>query len=228
MRDWSGTPEQVHAQYMAAKSRADAETRFSSLHYSNKNGRATLVARYGRSGAAGGAPPTKDGDHTGVIEELYGVDIIRDIRRHPEFASGGTYALTGTEIANVWDAVERRAPQTSEWSAAQKKLYGMGIRGDDSYFETGFILRRTIWGARSTQVRASFTQLNGVVAGITLSAKMKKLVAALPVGEWLKKSPSCEYTGRGQWRVSLEYHWAKKWSVVYGGTLDFAEDEEEE
>jgi hypothetical protein len=52
-----------------------------------------------------------------------------------------------------------------------------------------------------------------------MSSRLKNQIDALPTGEWLKKPTQVRYLGKEGTDVSLEYQWAPKWSVIYGGTF---------
>jgi hypothetical protein len=47
---------------------------------------------------------------------------------------------------------------------------------------------------------------------------MSRLIDDLPKGEWLKKPTVVQSAGNGFFTVRVTYLWAKKWSVVYGGS----------
>lgn len=232
-----GPAARVEETYTATKALADAgDQRFSGMDYDLTRGRAVLTVRYGREGGAGGDVPMGVGANTSTIEELYSIDIIKDIRQHPAFQTDGPSALTDAELQAVVDYHNKdydvQSPvqdddgnlvEVGGWTNSQKRLYRMLIHGMDSYYETGFILRRTIYGARNRTVKASFAGINTVIAGypVRLSSKMNNLLDVLPSGEWLKKPSQCEYLGKGQWRVSEEYHWAEKWHAIYLGSLNW-------
>jgi hypothetical protein len=218
--------------YEATKAEAETDSRFSGLDYEVSRGRAFLVARYGRAGGSGGDVPIGAAGNTSTIEELYAIDIIKDIRQHPKFQTGGDWVLTDAQLQAVVDYhnkdvddFERDADgviiERPAWSDSQKRLYRMLIHGFSEYVETGFILRRSIYGARNTRVLATFDGINEVGDIERLSVKMQNLIQSLPTGEWLKKPSQAEYLGRGQWRISEEFHWAQKWHSIYGGALDW-------
>ena len=232
-REFRGPPDKVSATYEATKTEAEAgDERFASLDYELANGRAKLIAYYARQGGSGGDVPMGSSANTSTIEELYGVDVVKDIRQHPKFQAGGEWALTDAQLQGVWDYYQKDVSdfetdgdgviiERTAWTDNQKRLYRKLIHGEDSYLETAFILRRTVYGARNRRVKATFTNTNKVGEIQRLSVKMANLLDTLPVGEWLKKPSTCEYLTKGQWRVSEEYHWAEKWSSLYGGTLDW-------
>ena len=182
--------------------------------FSNTEGRARVIARFAREDIDGGT-----GDGVTVIEELLGLDVVRAIHAAPAFA-----ALADDAIAAVLIAAESRLAEAAitgyaGWAAAQKELRWQMLHGQESYYETAFVLRIKKQGVRSSALRGVFTGINTVVNVPALSAGMAELVGTLPAGEWLYKPPQVEYAGRGIWSVSAEYHWAVTWSKVYGGTL---------
>jgi len=203
--DHTGDEASVAADYDTYKAAmvASTATTISSLSYTAVGGRATFIRRYVRE--------NQD------IEELYGIDVIKDIATAPYFDD-----LTDANIIAVRTAFENSEAADAGWNAKQKNLYMHLARGSESYFETQFILRVTKHSVLLTAAAASFADINTVVTAPTLSSNMSALVASLPSGEWLKKPPSVENLGKGRWRVVQEYHWAKKWSIIYGGTWGVA------
>jgi len=100
-----------------------------------------------------------------------------------------------------------------------KELRYHMAHGVESFYETSFVLRRSLHGVKTSVVKASFTGINAIAATApTLTTGMTTLVESLPTGEWLYRPPQAEHMGRGKWRVSQEWQWAEKWSIVYGGT----------
>ena len=222
-----GTVAEITAQYEILKSTAAAGNNTQSLSMRNSNGRATLVAKFGRTGnlIAG-----YNADIT-VIEELYAIDVIKDIAEHAYYVS------LNSEIINfIRYCVENRLSTdeiTSEaarigyaagtyawanWSDLMKSYRYHLTRGVESYFETGFVLRRSLYGVSGSFIQASFTGINTVVTAPTFSTQMSAVITALPAGEWLYRPPQAEHLGKRKWRVSLEWQWALKWSILYGGT----------
>lgn len=191
------------------------------------NGRGRLIARYA-------SEPEIDGpfdQRSDRIEELYGVDMVIDIRQHPMFGPGGQFVLAPDEIKSVTNAINGidNASWSSTWIAAKKKLYAMLAHGMDSYVDCGFIYRQSVYAARTQTVRMAFGNSGRVPTGSngqpapppTLSVAMSNLIDALPSGEWLQRPPNVEYLGRGKWRLSTEFQWSRAWHVLYGGTLDY-------
>ena len=224
-----GTVEEIEAKYDTMKSEALAGNNTQSISFRNAQGRASLVARFGRSDTG-----EEQGDDITIIEELYAIDVIKDIAEAPYYAT-----VTDEQVAWVRYCVEQRlsnAQITSEsqrlghaagmewasWSALMKSLRYHILHGVDSFFETGFILRESNYCARSASVKASFTNINAVVTAPSLSAKINNIIDSLPSGEWLYRPPQAEHLGRGNWRVTREWQWAVKWSVMYGGTWNVA------
>ncbi len=198
-RIYTGSRSDVYAKYTAEKAVAGLSTGAASISFRHQNGRGVCVAHR--------APDAK------TVEELYAIDMIRDIRTHSYFSS-----LTNAEIVAVTQAADKYQDAASGWSALQKQLHYHLVHGMDSYYEVNFVLRRAVTGARTKEVRASFADLNTVVTPPTLSADMNKLLDSLPSGEWLKKPPQATYLGRGAWQIDQSWQWAPKWSKMYGGT----------
>lgn len=200
-----GDADSVLRDYITFKNAmiASTVTDLSSLSYQSINGRATLIRRYVRE--------NKD------IEELYGVDVIKDICTSAYFA-----AMTDAQILAVRTKHENGEARDESWTVLQKNLYWHLVRGMESFLETQFILRVTTHSASTTETKKSFTGINTVVTAPMLSTNMQQLIDSLPAGEWLKKPPTAENLGKGRWRLGQEYHWAQKWSVLYGGTWGIA------
>jgi hypothetical protein len=208
--EYQGERSDVLAKYETLKT----QNGIKQATYSNANGRSRVIARFAREDIDGGT-----GDGVTIIEELFGIDELRAIHAAPAFR-----ALSDDAIAAVLIAAESRLAEAlitgyAGWAAAQKELRWQIIHGEESYYDTKFTLRIKKQGVRSSALRGVFTGINTVVAVPALSAGMAELVGTLPNGEWLYKPPQIEYAGRGVWSVSSEYHWAAKWSKVYGGTL---------
>lgn len=253
-REWPlGTLADIDAKYGVLKADAIAGlNNVASLSLKSALGRTSLVARYGREGSGSVA-----GDDIGEVEELYAIDVLKDICEAPYFAvdmgaTGTSYPakwvtaqaaatkglpLTDDKVAAVRLAVELRLseqgitdyavlhPETFagygwvSWSTGMKELRWHMLRGETSFYETGFILRVSRYGVKTSMMQADFDDINAVTSlPVTLSASMDKLIKSLPTGEWLKKPAQAEHLGKGRWRVTQEWHWSNQWSIVYGGT----------
>ena len=225
VHEWKGEREEIAAEYAAQKALAQAGGNIAQLTYRSADGRATLVARFGRSeGGVQGYP-----DDVAVVEELYAVDVVKDIREAPYFCTGGTAALTDDQVNVVTRAVDERWTEAeitpysktawASWSAGQKELRYHLSHGGESYWETAYILRRSLYGVKTSEIKASFAGINRVTtADPELTTQMDQLILSLPAGEWLYRPPEAEHLGRGRWRITQEWTWAEKWSKVYGGT----------
>ena len=82
-----------------------------------------------------------------------------------------------------------------------------------------------MYGVKTATITASFTGINLVCSAVaghqpipTFLTEMDTLIAALPTGEWLYRPPQAEHLGKGKWRITLEWNWAVKWSIIYDGT----------
>jgi hypothetical protein len=190
------------------------------------NGRGTLVATFSRTGNQ-----VDQGEDVSIVEELYAVDVIKDITTCPYFSIDGT-ALDNDEVSWIKRTVDEQwseaeinqqglqlsRPQYSAWSAAMKELHYHLMHGVTTYYETGFVMRQSLHGIRWSQMQASFTGINQVITAPVFKTDMTNLIQALPAGEWLYRPPQAGYLGKGRWRVDVEYQYAVKWSKVYGGT----------
>lgn len=242
-QEWAGRLAEIEAKYAALKTAAEnGEQSIAQLTFTNQTGRARVVARFVRSG---GDVIEGNPSEVTVIEELYAIDVIKDIALAPLFnthvdnwlsdfygtAPDPEYFVTNDQIAwvrycveNRWSEAEISAnsgskPGWDEWTLGMKELRNHLLSGQESYFETGFVLRRSKYSARTAEVKASFVNLNRVVTAPSFSSGMNHLIDALPDGEWLYKPPQAESLGRGRWRITQEWHWADKWSIVYGGSF---------
>lgn len=229
-QEWPlGTREEIDAKYEELKSIASAGGNIGTLTFSTNTGRARLVAKFGRSG--GGIPGVAD-DVT-IVEELYAVDVIKDMAEATywenmtddqiAFARLTAESRWGEKEVDIYTNKLRETSATagflwSEWDNSMKNFRYHMLHGVDSYFETGFVLRRSSYGVRTSQVKATFTGINTVVADPEFESPMDDLIAALPDGEWLKKPPQAEHLGKGRWRIIEEWQWAVSWSIMYGGT----------
>lgn len=235
--EWpTGTVEEIESKYQELVALGNAGLNIAQLSYAAQNGRTSLVARFGRSGE----PVDGESDDVTVVEELYAVDVIKDICEAPYFAktvdSGKGLPLSDDEVAfvrlcseNRWTEEEIEAyvadnsltgvPSLySGWSTGMKELRYHMLHGVESYYETTFVLRRTRYGVRTSAMGVTFTGINTVVTAPTFKTAMDAMIASLPAGEWLKRPPQAEHLGRGRWRITEEWHYAEKWSIVYGGT----------
>jgi len=199
---FDGSKDEIATQYLIQKSLANAfnDPRLASLGYEPNKGRARLVMRYVRESQN--------------IEELYAVDVIKDIKLAPYFQT-----LTNAEVTTVKTAYENNLDEDVAWSNLQKTLYKHLTFGAESYVDKQFVLRTSSFVSLATVVEADLSSVGTVVSTPTLSSNMQRLIKTLPTGEWLQGPITAEHLGRGRWRLDNELQWAKKWSVIYGGTL---------
>jgi hypothetical protein len=201
-----GSTDEVAAQYAAVKTLAIAFNagNIGSLGYDSKAGRARLVVRFVRENQN--------------IETLYAVDVIRDIREASYFD-----ALTDKQMQDVKKFHELQTypavSTPSSWLPLQVTLFEHLYHGAESYIDKQFVLRTSTVVSMATLIEADLTNVGTVVAAPELSSDMKRLIKTLPAGEWLQGPMSAQPLRRGRWRLENELQWAKKWSVVYGGTL---------
>lgn len=147
-------------------------------------------------------------------QELYSIEVVRGIASAPYFAD-----LTNKQIADVLFAWDMREEADAGWSEKQKRLYGHIAHGQDQYLETAYEFRQSWTTTSSGAIVRAADGINTVQPLPRLSATLRRLVSALPAGEWLKKPTSVTSVGRGGWQVVIQYQWAPKWSVIYGGTF---------
>lgn len=228
-KEWNGTAADVLAKYEELKDAAQlggVGQNIREIRYGNNIGRGRVIVQFARTPVS--TTPGIPADMQ-VVEELYGVDIIRDVRAAPYFCTGGAAEVTDDEAAIVSKAVERKdiesaiiAPEYgtafSAWTDGMKQLRYHMLHGNESYYETGFVLRRSKIGVITSDLKQTFLDINKVVDAPIFLSDMDMLIYLLPEGEWLYRPPSVEYLGGGKWRVQEEWHWAEKWSKMYGGS----------
>lgn len=234
-KTWRGARDDVDTEYETQRALADAGNGVEQLESYNDHGRGTLVARFSRTGVSTGGYP----EEVTVIEELYAVDKSKDIVTADYFTidvdAGKGLPLSDDDVAWVRRVSEEGLSevqitavakkegvgafaQWANWSTGMKELRYHLTHGVETFFETAFVLRRSLFGVRNSQIKASFTGINTVDTAPTFDSQMEDLIEALPAGEWLYKPPQAEHLGRGKWRITLEWQWAEMWSIVYGGT----------
>jgi hypothetical protein len=192
-------------------------SKLSQLVLTHSEGRGALQASYER--LASGIGPEDES-----IQELYGIDIIRDIFTAPYWKAQG---LTNADIMKVRNLWERQIPEadpmydqlTSGWPPACYTLYGHLVNGQDSYIDTMYELRETYRVTSARSLRKASSDPNKVVTLPALGQTLRSLIDSLPAGEWLKKPTVVLSVGRNFWDVKTVYHLMPKWSVIYGGTF---------
>lgn len=194
----------------------------SSVELPVTNGRATLTIRtvdqaYG--GSSGGETERIDG-----VEELYPVDITKDVAAAPKYES-----LSSGDIAKV----KRAISDLMDGSDAYTYLGGDGLmwdlwkryqHGENNYLALSYVFRRSYVTNSRLRAISLLGTVNTVITQAALVAainsKIASVVAAVPDGEWLVRTPKVSFQGRGKYHIEEEYQWALKWSDLYtGGTL---------
>lgn len=149
------------------------------------------------------------------LQELNSFDVVKDIKSAPYFED-----LTNDQVIAVVKKFEGPTPGVdSGWTDLQKSLYGHLAHGQESYLETAHEFRQTFQTNSNRLLKAATSNPNTVQDPPAPNYILKRLIDALPDGEWLKKPTTVQYVGRKGFLVSLTYHWAPKWSVIYGGTF---------
>ncbi len=154
---------------------------------------------------------TTDVDGT---QELYGVDISRDMYSAPYFES-----LTNAQVIDVRRVFEMQGAPDAEWSQLQKRLFGHLAHGQEQYTDNYYELR---WTSKTTSrqlKKINVANVNTVQPLPTLAPALTNLIDTFPSGEWLYKPVQVVSIGRNGWQVVRTWQWAKKWSVIYGGTF---------
>jgi hypothetical protein len=241
-------PAAIEAQYQTLKATAGYGTGVASIQTKNSGGRASLVLRMNIDPT--GEVTQDVNDKTVVEElyaqdlirdmaaSPYFARAYDAGTEVAAWTTGGNnrsqkgLPLDSEEVAKVREACDLHYStaditahnvsgfQWANWSIGMKELRWAYMHGQESYLETSFILRKSSYGVRKSTVLATFTGINTVVTPPTFSTPMNDLIASLPTGEWLKKPPQAENLGKGKWRITEEWVWAEKWSIVYGGTAN--------
>jgi hypothetical protein len=250
--EWEGTPDDMKQKFVDLSAVAAAGgNNINQLSYENARGRARVMARFSSSGQSTPDFP----DNVTVVEELYAIDVIRDITESDYFSQTITapawmvakqnaiakgLPLSDEAIAFVRAVSEIRASEAGidkyadqndfaddpyhweNWTTGMKELRFHLLRGAESYYETAFVLRQSLHGIKKAQMGVTFTGINLIDQGVlSFATDMADLLDELPEGEWIQKSPQAEHLGQGRWRVTKEWHYAKKWSIVYGGSWNY-------
>ena len=186
--------------------RAGALVNVAAISLRKQRGRGTLEVAYERVLAQ---EEIDDG-----TQELYSIEQVRGIESAPYFAS-----LTNAQIVTVRAAWEAREEADAGWVQLQKRLYGHYAHGQEQYLETAYEFRQTWTTTSRSAVVRSATGINTVQTLPSLSATLRRLINAMPAGQWLKKPTSVVSAGRQGWTVTIQYQWAPAWSVIYGGSF---------
>jgi len=208
----SGTKAAMDALFDAYAAQAEFNPTIAGLSVTDSRGRATLTITYAKVMAASVAP-----DDQG-LQELIGVDAVRSIFLAPYFVTTAP-ALAVADIMAVRKAYEDGRAANAAWNQKQKRLYGHLCCGIEQYAETAYVFRQTFRTSGAKIIRKAAADANTVQALPNMSSKLKRQIDALPAGEWLKKPTEVKYLGREGTDIVLQYQWAPKWSIVYGGTF---------
>jgi hypothetical protein len=101
----------------------------------------------------------------------------------------------------------------------EQELFGHLVHGQETYIETAYEFRQT-WVVESTKaLKLASSNANTVQDLPPLGKTLENLIDSLPSGEWLKKPTTCRSLGKNGWEVTVTYQYAKKWSVIYGGSF---------
>ena len=220
--EWNGSPVDIKAKYLDQQDASGIRGMTKTI---GGNRAATLVCRFER--ADSGQP-----ESVTTIEELWAQDVIRPVEYAPYFTTAAATKLDDDDISWVmmcvdeqWEDAEINAAAVREgktaftaWTDSMKELRYHVLHGQDSYLETTFLFRRSLYGIRESQMQGVFGHINEVVDAPIFSTDMSKLVKTLPTGEWMYRCPQVTHLGRGRWSVQAEFIYADKISAIYGGT----------
>lgn len=162
------------------------------------------------------------------VWELYANELALRVEMNPAFSE-----LTAGEVNQAYAAADAAAsddeataspydPEARTFGLTDgsdaHKLFQLLCNGNDSYFQSAYVLRKTVVTTSRGAVSASFSNVNKVDAP-DFSAASSALIGDLPDGEWLKRAPVVRMIGGHRWQVMQEWWWAPKWSeILYGGT----------
>jgi len=159
-REWRGERTDVLAKYDLLKTGADTGTEFdgniTGLTFASDAGRSRCMLRLERNFEL-----NVYGQNVKLVEELYAIDVIKDLRTAPYFSTAAATKLTDDEVSAVMEAVEKQQLESeisnwAGWSNSQKELRYHLLHGVESYFETAFVLRRSLVGVITSAIQASF------------------------------------------------------------------------
>jgi hypothetical protein len=169
-----------------------------------------------------------------AVQELNAADEVKSIYSAPYFRALDVDIIA--HVRAVFEAqlkpVEEDAATTaydilagdgSTWGLREAggkawQLLGHLKIGQETYTDTVYEFVKT-WRTSSTgTLRIASSDANTVQKLPALSGVMSRLIDDLPDGEWLKKPTVVQSAGNGFFSVRVTYLWAKKWSVVYGGS----------
>ena len=230
--EYSGTAEECAGKYNVWKQQSRLGgipgNNIRSITLDQTQGRGRVMAQFSRNDGGSNSVAGTPAD-VAVVEELIAVDIVRDVFAAAYFTTGGAAAVTDDQAVIVRKAVRLSLPEAkitatscglawASWTDGMKQLRYHLAHGQESYYETGFVLRRSKHGVITSKIKEAMENINEVVTAPTFASEMDKLIQSLPAGEWLYRPPQAEYLGDGKWRITQEWHWAVKWSKMYGGT----------
>jgi len=207
--NWDGAYQDVYNQFLARRASAPGTADVFELAFRAQNGQATLYERRSR-------------DNGNLVEEIFGIDVMKDILTTEYFQE-----LTNDEVVEVSAAYrddlkegETGGPPTGGWTGKKGSLFYHLIHGVEQLPETAWIFSSTQRAVRYRTVRASFANVNRVVASPSPeTSSIERLIDAVPAGEWLKKPPRVQSAARSLYDVTQMWWWAKQWSVALGGTF---------
>ena len=87
---WRGERSRVEDKYDALVADMDGGGNISEVDAGGSEGRCYVIARYGRTGNVS----DDYGEDVTVIEELYGIDVMKDIWNAPYFNTGGAGSIS--------------------------------------------------------------------------------------------------------------------------------------
>ena len=222
-----GANADCEALYEAFVAQMNSGANIGQVTYKNQQGRGNVVVRYGRTGQDILGEP----DTVAMVEEVIAVDVDRDMAENPYFET-----LTNDQVAEIRRASEEHWSETeittrsateelgggtawASWTALMKELRNHLTHGNNIWHDTAFIFRRSRFSVQTADTLLTFADINKVATTSPgFKTDMLNLLQSLPAGEWLYRPPTAEFLGRGRWKTTQEWHWAKQWSIVYGGT----------
>jgi hypothetical protein len=200
---------EVRRDYWRLQSQIDASVR--SIVVEDGNGRATLTVSFA---SAVSTSDIQQNEKYGT-QELRGYDQIKDIETAPYFKT-----LTNEQCFVVRRAFEDgQLTATGSWSDLQISLFGHLQHGFTSFVETAYEFTQTFQVSSTKALKVAAENPNTVQDLPDLSPTMKKLIDALPEGEWLKKPTQVLNAGRNGWTVIQTFLWADQWSIIFGGSF---------
>ena len=206
IQPYEGADSAILALYNNLKAAAEASrsSATDTISYDPGRGKAMLEVVYTGDGIA--------------VYEMFANELSKSVMQAPYFATTDP-ALTAVQIEEV--SVAFRSGLTSSdagFAGKQAELLQLMNLGTEEFNVSQWVVRSTQICSWASTVTASFENVNRVVSAPDIAGS-GTIINALPVGEWLYKSPIIRTDGPKRWVIVREWWGADKFSrALYGGT----------